>query len=93
MQSEFACHIGLQGKCFCRACKVKTADADEMHPADAREKKDGDGSEQDVSDATDFSDSPATNHGARKPKKVESPEQMYERLISFTRVCQSPLLW
>ncbi|KAJ7707193.1 hypothetical protein B0H14DRAFT_2228663, partial [Mycena olivaceomarginata] len=23
MQSEFACHIGLRGKLFCRACWVK----------------------------------------------------------------------
>lgn len=27
MQSEFACHIGLRGKLFCRACWVKGPDA------------------------------------------------------------------
>src|SRR6266436_8210405 len=27
MQSEFACHIGLEGKLFCRACWVKGTDA------------------------------------------------------------------
>jgi hypothetical protein len=27
MQSEFACHIGLKGKLFCRACWVKGTDA------------------------------------------------------------------
>lgn len=27
MQSEFACHIGLQGKFFCRACWAKGSDA------------------------------------------------------------------
>ena len=27
MQSEFACHIGLRGKYFCRACWVKGSDA------------------------------------------------------------------
>ena len=27
MQSEFACHIGLKGKFFCRACWVKGTDA------------------------------------------------------------------
>lgn len=26
MQSEFACHIGLRGKFFCRACWVKGFD-------------------------------------------------------------------
>jgi hypothetical protein len=27
MHSEFACHIGLRGKYFCRACMVKGSDA------------------------------------------------------------------
>jgi hypothetical protein len=27
MQSEFACHIGMRGKFFCRVCKVKGSDA------------------------------------------------------------------
>jgi hypothetical protein len=27
MQSEFACHIGMRGKLFCRACWVKGSDA------------------------------------------------------------------
>lgn len=27
MQSEFACHVGLAGKFFCRACWVKGSDA------------------------------------------------------------------
>ena len=27
MQSEFACHISLKGKLFCRACWVKSTDA------------------------------------------------------------------
>ena len=27
MQSEMACHIGLQGKAFCRACMVKRHDS------------------------------------------------------------------
>lgn len=90
MQSEFACHIGLQGKCFCRTCKVKTADADEMQPNKAFANRDGKDSEQDPqadSDAADFSDSPATNGTRGKPKKTESPKQMYDRLISFTKVC------
>lgn len=27
MQSEFTSHIGLTGKCFCRVCTVRGADA------------------------------------------------------------------
>lgn len=30
MHSEFACHIGLQGKFFCCSCWVKGSDADEL---------------------------------------------------------------
>jgi hypothetical protein len=30
MQSEFACHIGLRGKLFCRACWVKGFDGLEV---------------------------------------------------------------
>ncbi|SJL16514.1 uncharacterized protein ARMOST_20040 [Armillaria ostoyae] len=33
MQSEFACHIGLRGKYFCRICWVKGKDANESRPA------------------------------------------------------------
>lgn len=33
MQSEFACHIGLRGKFFCRACWVKGKDASDDLPA------------------------------------------------------------
>lgn len=34
MQSEFACHIGLGGKYFCRACWVKGSDALDRMPID-----------------------------------------------------------
>lgn len=30
MHSEFACHIGLRGKFFCRSCWVKGSDAEEV---------------------------------------------------------------
>lgn len=30
MHSEFACHIGLQGKFFCHSCWVKGSDADDV---------------------------------------------------------------
>ena len=30
MHSEFACHIGLRGKFFCRSCWVKGSDADDV---------------------------------------------------------------
>ncbi len=33
MQSEFVCHIGLQGKYACRVCNVKGKDANESRPS------------------------------------------------------------
>ncbi|KAJ7728363.1 hypothetical protein B0H16DRAFT_1331027 [Mycena metata] len=35
MQSEFACHIGLRGKYFCRACWVKGSDSLDNNESDA----------------------------------------------------------
>lgn len=35
MSSEFASHIGMQGKCFCRRCKVKGSDT--KHRAEGEE--------------------------------------------------------
>ena len=32
MQSEFACHVGLTGKFFCRCCWAKGRDADNEGP-------------------------------------------------------------
>lgn len=32
MQSEFACHVGLAGKFFCRCCWVKGRDAEDEGP-------------------------------------------------------------
>ncbi|KAJ7254168.1 hypothetical protein C8J57DRAFT_987872, partial [Mycena rebaudengoi] len=35
MQSEFASHIGLSGKCFCRVCHVRGADSKNRSAGDA----------------------------------------------------------
>ncbi|KAJ7857099.1 hypothetical protein B0H14DRAFT_2578514 [Mycena olivaceomarginata] len=40
MQSEFACHIGLRGKYFCRACWVKGSDSLDDQDATAARSKD-----------------------------------------------------
>jgi hypothetical protein len=47
MQSEFACHIGLRGKLFCRACWVKGTDA-QSEPAQGSSRPNNDGSDTDV---------------------------------------------
>lgn len=38
MSSEFASHVGMQGKCFCRTCQVKGADEKNRTPGQAGEK-------------------------------------------------------
>lgn len=43
MQSEFACHIGLRGKFFCRACWVKGSDALQETPTTEIHTRDEDG--------------------------------------------------
>ena len=45
MQSEFACHIGMRGKLFCRACWVKGTDAADV--TNPFEGNDGGGSDAD----------------------------------------------
>lgn len=39
MQSEFSSHIGLTGKCFCRVCHVKGADAKNRPQGDEGERE------------------------------------------------------
>ncbi|KAK1226230.1 hypothetical protein PQX77_010812 [Marasmius sp. AFHP31] len=56
MQSEFACHIGLNGKFFCRGCKVKGKDA-----ADGREEVRGGSDDSDSGDSDAGSDKTATS--------------------------------
>ncbi|RDB27987.1 hypothetical protein Hypma_002121 [Hypsizygus marmoreus] len=68
MQSEFACHIGLRGKLFCRACWVKGTDATQGQSAGGdgdsdKGRGDDDGSEGDEEDH---------NQGARDPDAESS---------------------
>ncbi|KAL0570902.1 hypothetical protein V5O48_011057 [Marasmius crinis-equi] len=69
MQSEFACHIGLKGKYFCRCCYVKGKDA-----AEGREEvtQDGDGAEAtEEVESTDECDG-GTQAGSEGGSDVES---------------------
>ncbi|KAJ7603920.1 hypothetical protein FB45DRAFT_1085359 [Roridomyces roridus] len=56
MQSEFACHIGLQGKFFCRACWVKGSDSmedDNGKPSAGRDRDRSGGSDLGTPDGSD----------------------------------------
>jgi hypothetical protein len=99
MQSEFACHIGLGGKFFCRACWVKGTDAS----ADSAEDLNGphaDVQAEQLSDNESAAGSEATGDGGgsddgsapgRKPKSrrkraLESMSSMVNRVKSFVKV-------
>ncbi|KAJ7633334.1 hypothetical protein DFH06DRAFT_1004418 [Mycena polygramma] len=78
MQSEFACHIGLRGKYFCRACWVKGSDnLDEAEEEDTGRRRLG-------SDAESESGQP------KGRGKKESLEQMMARAKSFVKVIGKP---
>jgi hypothetical protein len=98
MQSEFACHIGLRGKLFCRACWVKGTDAMDRDDDD-RDQGDGGsvhrGSEAGSEPGSDVSDAPGSDvsdtGNTKKPKKGkgkkirETMSAMVERVKSFMK--------
>ncbi|KAK0448235.1 hypothetical protein EV421DRAFT_1900873 [Armillaria borealis] len=83
MQSEFACHIGLWGKFFCRVCDVKGKDANDGNP---------DRQTMAVDTNSDGGDDSASEQSAgrsgvkRKGKKIiEDLEQMIKRVGNFIK--------
>lgn len=102
MQSEFACHIGLRGKFFCRACWVKGTDAmdkdddDRDSPGDDAANSEHAGSEAGSAPGSDRSDA-GSDVGDEQPKKTkgkkirESMSQMVERVKSFMKAGRSYL--
>ncbi|KAJ4497667.1 hypothetical protein C8R41DRAFT_894578 [Lentinula lateritia] len=87
MQSEFACHIGLRGKLFCRTCWIKGKDAkagnislpDEA-PADNSDNESETGSAASGSTT-------ASKGGKKKKQKVfkESLKTMYDCVKAFVK--------
>ncbi|KAJ7328003.1 hypothetical protein DFH08DRAFT_967771 [Mycena albidolilacea] len=76
MQSEFACHIGLHGKYFCRACWVKGGDslddqdATLAHPKDPKTANTSDSESQAGTDT----ESDAGSDGDSAPPHESSPQ-------------------
>ncbi|KAF8180489.1 hypothetical protein K438DRAFT_1908238 [Mycena galopus ATCC 62051] len=73
MQSEFACHIGLRSKLFCRACWVKGSDAldDTVASNPGRDRERGDEADSDS--------------GIRRKVK-ETLAQMVQRVKAFVKI-------
>lgn len=103
MQSEFAAHIGMRGKYFCRACWVKGSDAaDGGHAADAGQSEDGrsdggsdGGSDQLADDAVSDRGGQGQKSKKRRRKVVETMTVMISRVKAFVNVSlihYSPLL-
>lgn len=96
MQSEFACHIGLRGKFFCRACWVKGTDAmDNDDEPGGGGNADSDHGSVAGSDAGSAANSDHSDAGeGDKPKRGrgkkirESMAQMVDRVKSFMKVSQ-----
>ena len=98
MQSEFACHISLGGKFFCRACWVKGTDAS----ADPEEESGGPNMEnldEVASDNEGAASSEVTEDGgsdgesmpgkkgkSRRKRVLETMTNMVDRVKSFIKV-------
>ena len=77
MQSEFACHIGLKGKLFCRVCTVQGGDGEKppsMEDDQHRDRESEHGSESEQ------------EHPKQAKQRLESMAEMIDRISRFTRV-------
>ncbi|KAJ7606697.1 hypothetical protein FB45DRAFT_765011, partial [Roridomyces roridus] len=88
MQSEFACHIGLQGKLFCRACWVKGSDSmedDDGKPSAGRDRDRSGGSDLGTPDGSD-AESRAGSDPKKRGKAKETLEQAMLRVKAFVKI-------
>ncbi|KDQ05660.1 hypothetical protein BOTBODRAFT_182352 [Botryobasidium botryosum FD-172 SS1] len=94
MQSEFACHIGLRGRLFCRVCKVEGRGEGELEEDGRQEKSrkraDSDTGSEASSMASDTSDasnaSPKPTSKKRRKKGPESMTEMIGRVTNFMKI-------
>ncbi|KAH8081293.1 hypothetical protein BXZ70DRAFT_1068335 [Cristinia sonorae] len=98
MQSEFACHIGLRGKFFCRNCWVKgrdAADAESTPAAPVNKDQHDDAASEHSSSPSSSEESTQSNHtetsGApgkrgRRKKALESMSSMVNRVKAFLNI-------
>ncbi|KAL6306470.1 hypothetical protein BKA93DRAFT_840752 [Sparassis latifolia] len=97
MQSEFACHIGLCGKLFCRACWVKGHDAlqdndgglaDQDNHSGASDNEGSEVASDEGSDVDVGSETEARSgkKKGRRKKAFESMSNMVERVKAFIKV-------
>ncbi|KAK7015952.1 hypothetical protein R3P38DRAFT_3203654 [Favolaschia claudopus] len=95
MQSEFACHIGLRGKLFCRACWVKGTDAMDVEGDVEHGGRDPQGSDAGSVRGSDASDAESDTGTAKKGKgrKIrETMADMVKRVKAFVQACSFPFV-
>ncbi|KAK7027831.1 hypothetical protein R3P38DRAFT_3315357 [Favolaschia claudopus] len=93
MQSEFACHIGLRGKLFCRACWVKGHDAMDQDdnddvPAASRHQRapsDADGAHSDGASVAD-SDGPSEPESDTPARAAKHLHTSIPQTLSYKQV-------
>lgn len=91
MQSEFACHVGSQGKYFCRICTVKGLDVEESRPRPPPHPSETPPNSPVPSNASDSDisqvgkDAPSASK-TRKGRIPETMEAMVRRITDFMTV-------
>lgn len=92
MQSEFACHVGLTGKFFCRACWVKGKDAhaNNAAAAEASAKEGGEGDDEASSNAGSVGSDTSAPDAKDQKKATKSAHEtlgiMVDRVTAFIKV-------
>ncbi|KAK0211411.1 hypothetical protein IW262DRAFT_1301739 [Armillaria fumosa] len=87
MQSEFACHISLQGKFFCHACWVMESDTSGGHAgSDTRELSDSDDASNKGGDSNSSGNSDMSQWSPQCCKLVEMYDQIKIHILAFIKL-------
>ncbi|KAG6888271.1 hypothetical protein C0992_009086 [Termitomyces sp. T32_za158] len=85
MQSEFACHIGLCGRQFCRICHVE-GEVEGGNEMDGGRRNDIEGEAHQDSDASNASNVSQSRTIKKSGRKSESMAEMIERVQNFVTI-------
>ncbi len=87
MQSEFACHVCLRGKLFCRICKVVGKDTSDVAGNAPHDDCASDNGVNDSDNETDNVQAAPPTQKRKRRKFVETLDQMVKRVTAFIKVC------
>lgn len=89
MQSEFACHSGMQAKHFCRACWVKGKEKADLDDNNNDDNGENDGDDGDDGDGDDVNE----NNHPKSGRPKETFNAMKERIQLFMQVSVAKSLY